>query len=309
MTLIYNFGIRAYCFLAMLMSRFNKKADLWVKGQRNSIKSIKKHITENDEYVWFHCSSLGEFEQGRPVIEQYKKTFPKDKIALSFFSPSGYEIRKNYPLADLVFYQPPETRKNAKTLISLLKPKKVFFVKYEFWHHYLKELSDKQIPTYLFSAIFRPNQIFFKWYGTWFKKILTRFDLIFVQNKASLDLLKAHKLNKVELSGDTRFDRVAEIAAKPNSMPLVKTFVDNKFCIVCGSTWPKDEALIFEFIEKNKHANIKYILAPHEVNEEHLNQIKTHQTEDMIRYSELNQENATKAKVLLIDTIGLLSSL
>lgn len=307
MKLIYSFSILLYSRLVAIASFFNKKAKLRYEGVKESFGIIKKFNANN--VIWFHCASVGEFEQGRPLIEKLKKEKPKYKIAISFFSPSAYELRKNYELADLVFYLPNDSKRNSKKLIKLLKPSIVVFVKYEFWHWYLSELKNNKIPTYLISGIFRESQIFFKPYGKFYRKILLNFTHLFVQNKTSSELLKSINIQNVTVAGDTRFDRVSELAKNKKSYPIIESFVNNNLVFIAGSTWKKDEEIIFNFINNTEKENIKYIIAPHEISSENINRIKRTSTKKTILYSKANSSNVVDARVLIIDNIGMLSSL
>ena len=267
---------------------------------------MKQKIDPNARYVWFHAASLGEFEQGRPVIEQLKKEKPDTKILLTFFSPSGYEIRKNYALADIVSYLPLDTASAAKKFVEMLNPSKAIFIKYEFWPNYLQALKAAGIPVYSISAIFRPGQIFFRWYGQWYKKLLGGIDHIFVQDKASLDLLKTHGVDKVSIAGDTRFDRVADLAAQAKTIPLVEAFVkDTEKVIVAGSSWPKDEELLVRYLKL--HPDVKMILVPHEIHAAHIMGISKLLNGNFVAYTEATEQNVQTANCLVVDTIGLLS--
>ncbi|MBS1647989.1 MAG: 3-deoxy-D-manno-octulosonic acid transferase [Bacteroidetes bacterium] len=257
--------------------------------------------------VWFHCASLGEFEQGRPVIEQLKKENPEKKIVLTFFSPSGYEIRKDYEWADAVFYLPLDTKKNAKKFITLVKPQQVVFVKYEFWLHYLKELKKQQIATYLISAVFREQQHFFKWYGRIFFTSLTWYQTIFVQDENSFKLLKEKGLKNVQIAGDTRFDRVFEIAQQKKELPIIEAFCAHSKVLIAGSTWKKDEELLLSAFKRiqEKYPNVKLIIAPHEIHASAIMQLKNEVEVSCALYTQTQQ--AASSSVLIIDTIGILS--
>jgi 3-deoxy-D-manno-octulosonic-acid transferase len=314
---IYTIFIHLYSVILRFASVFNRKAGLWVSGRKNIFKKISEIICselgENEQIIWFHCASLGEFEQGRPVIEKIRKysiqstkgqkTF---KILLTFFSPSGYEIQKNYTGADFIFYLPTDTRSNAKHFVEMLPLRTAFFVKYEFWFNYLIELKDKNVPTYLVSAAFREDQYFFKFYGVWARKQLHCFTYFFLQDAASQTLLNRFGFINTTLSGDTRFDRVFEITQNKKMFPLIKLFAGNCNVIVAGSTWEKDEILVC----KLKSENCKLILAPHVVNEKRvLSIIKLLRGRNTVRYSQANEENVSGAEVLIIDNIGMLSSI
>ena len=256
MHLIYTIFIHFYLLVIRLGSLFNPKAKLWVEGRKNifdelksKIQNSRKNINERSNSIWVHCASLGEFEQGRPLIEKLKKNDGSLKIILTFFSPSGYEIRKNYMGADYVFYLPMDTSSNAKKFIEIIDPKAVFFIKYEFWFNYLNELKRRNIPTYLISGIFRNEQHFFKFYGSWFRKQLSCFSHFFVQDEHSKELLNSIEYKNVAVVGDTRFDRVAEISGNVKSISLVQLFKQNHPLIIAGSTWPEDEKIIADWIQ------------------------------------------------------------
>lgn len=303
---IYNIGIAFYAILLKFASFFNQKAKLFTSGRENIFKKIAQKINPNDRPIWFHFASLGEFEQGRPVLEAIKIKQPQQKIIVTFFSPSGYEIRKNYALAD-VFYLPLDTASNAKKFIDLVNPKQAIFTKYEFWYHYFKTLNDRKIPLYLISGIFRPNQAFFKWYGGFYRNILKNVSHFFVQNNDSVTLLNSIGITAVSLSGDTRFDSVYENAKNPKKIELIEKFCGNSNVFIAGSTWLPDEKLLFSLIEK--HPDWRIIIAPHEVDEQHINEIeKLFPT--ATKFSSLNtQYTISNTNILIIDNIGMLSSL
>ncbi len=263
----------------------------------------------SERRIWIHCASLGEFEQGRPLIEAFKKQHPEYKIVLTFFSPSGYEVRKDYDQADYVLYLPMDSRKNAKRFLEIINPSLAIFVKYEFWYHYLNTLKQKQTPTILVAAAFRKEQAFFKWYGGLFRKILNCYNYIFVQDKTSADLLENIQLKKnVIIAGDTRYDRVAAIAKTAQNYPLISHFQGNAKLLIAGSTWPDDEQLLkscFHILP----TDWKIILAPHEINKSHIQQILSLYGNDAILYSQLDINHHPQQKILIIDNIGMLSSL
>lgn len=315
---LYNFGILLYSFLVKIASLFNPKAKLFVSGRKNIFATIERQIDSRHRHIWFHFASLGEFEQGRPVLEKLKENAPERRIVVTFFSPSGYEIRKNYALATGVFYLPLDTRKNAAELIRLINPEIAVFTKYEFWHHYFKTLHDRQIPLFIISGIFRPQQLFFKWYGSFYRNILKQVSHFFVQNEESVSLLQSIHLHNVSLSGDTRFDRVAENAASPKDFHLIRNFCGSSPVLVAGSTWAEDEELLKSLIEEQP--DWKFIIAPHEINASHLDQI-IRLLPGILRYTTLQESTAqhpdaenspaaaaAEARVLLIDNIGMLSS-
>lgn len=308
MVLFYNLSIRLYVLLIRIAAFFNPKAKQWVVGRKNVFAKLQEEINGEEDIVWFHSASLGEFEQGRPVIESFKEKYPNSKILLTFFSPSGYEVRKNYEGADYIFYLPPDFARNAKRFMDIVNPKMAFFIKYEFWHHYLKELKKRNVPTYIFSTIFRPDQLFFKGYGSFHRKMLSAFTHLFVQNQESVDLLKRIGLSNVTLTGDTRFDRVYTIATNSKTLPNVEGFAQGKEVLIAGSTWPKDEENIIRYLNETKNS-YKYIIAAHEVDEDHINNITSKIQKSWVRYTKATKEEIDAAEVLVIDCIGVLSSL
>jgi 3-deoxy-D-manno-octulosonic-acid transferase len=308
MRLLYSLIIRLYIIGIYLFSLFDKKAGLWLAGRKGIFKKLDEAINGKDKILWFHAASLGEFEQGRPVMEAIRKSHPGYKIMLTFFSPSGYEIRKNYQGADYVFYLPIDIKRNAVHFINKVKPLKVFFIKYEYWYHYLKTLNDKKIPVYLVSAIFRKKQIFFRWYGSWYRKMLNYFTHIFVQNDDSLQLLNQYGLEHASKSGDTRFDRVAEIARQTRPIETAEKFCNRQTTVICGSTWEKDEELIIKYINQSG-SQLKFIIAPHEIHQSHVSKIISALKRPYVRFSEANPGQLSEKQVMIIDNIGMLSSL
>ena len=313
MLILYNLGIRVYYLLILIASLFNKKAQLWLKGRKDIFKQIGEKVDPALETIWFHCSSLGEFEQGRPVIESIREALPGKKILLTFFSPSGYEMRKNWPGADYVFYLPIDTGSNAKRFLQIIKPRIVFFVKYEFWYHYLSQLKQSGTRTYLISGIFRNRQIFFRSYGRWFRQIPASFTHLFVQDEESARLLKSIGVTNFTTCGDTRFDRVYSIAQKASHLPVIESFCSGKMTFVAGSTWPPDEEMIVRFVNENR-LPIRFIIVPHEIHENAIRQLIDSIKVKTARYSSLNvsqpmESDINDAEVLVIDIIGILSSL
>ena len=309
MILLYNFSIFIYSLLIKLATPFNVKASQINKGRQLLFKELPFKINHQRPVIWIHCASLGEFEQGRPLIEAIKKDHPNYQIFLTFFSPSGYEIRKNYDLADYIYYLPSDTRSNARRLIKLVNPEKVFFVKYEFWFHYIKELGKKNIPVYLVSAIFRENQLFFKnspW-ARWYRKMLFGFNHFFVQDEQSVKLLSRLGINKVTKAGDTRFDRVAGIAKNGKNLPLIEQFKENHQLVVAGSSWKPDEELLAEFIHLNP--STKFIIAPHETKRGNIDRLINLLKTSVICYTEATLETVKDKQVIIVDTIGILSSI
>ncbi len=308
MKLLYTIAIFFYSTLASLFSLFNKKAKLRMQGLKATQKELAKMSLIKATRIWVHCASLGEFEQGRPIIEQLKKKYPEKKIVLTFFSPSGYEVRRNTQLADYVLYLPYDFKKTAEKFISDIDPEMAIFIKYEFWHWFIQHLKEKKIPTYLASAIFREDQVFFKPYGAFFRKILSNFTGIFVQNEKSLALLESININNGKVAGDTRFDRVLEISKNKKEILKINEFKNNKKLFIAGSTWPPDEAIIVKFININQ-LDLKFIIAPHEIHKAGIDRLKQSITKKVILFSESNLQNISNFDVLIIDSIGFLSSL
>ncbi len=309
MNALYNLTIIAYSVLIRIAAPFNIKAKQLTLGRKRAFPDLEKQIKHDKPIIWVHCASLGEFEQGRPLIEAIKTQHPEYQILLTFFSPSGYEIRKNYNLADYVAYLPADTPKNAKRLISMVNPEKVFFVKYEFWHHYITELKKQNIPLYLVSAIFRDNQLFFKnsVSGRWYRKMLFGFEHLFVQDQHSVDLLKSIGVNNATKAGDTRFDRVAAIARTGKTVPLIEKFKGANRVVVVGSSWRPDEDLLVQYI--NQHPEIKFIIAPHEIKEPNIERLTGQLDNRWARYTKTTEDEVINKQVLIIDTIGLLSTI
>ena len=303
----YNIAIYCYGLALRLAAPFNNRARLWVDGRKNEPNWSKLNL-KSGKRIWFHCASLGEFEQARPLIERLRNERKEDTIILTFFSPSGFEIRKNYEGADLVAYLPLDTPENAGTFIARLKPDLVFFVKYEFWFNYLNQLKNQNIPVILFSAVFRPNQVFFKWYGGLFRQILKTFSHIFVQNNSSKVLLENIGI-KASVANDTRFDRVYQIAQSRKSFPLVELFKSNAKIFIAGSTWQRDEELLIKLINENILPDYKFIIAPHNINPARVDEIINELKPAAVRFSALSAENVVTSKVIVVDNIGNLASL
>ena len=305
--MIYNLTMYILELGIKLAALFSDKPAKMVKGHREVFDLLKSKIDRNAQYIWFHAASLGEFEQGRPLIERIRKEYPQYKILQTFFSPSGYEVRKNYDGADIVCYLPIDTPANAKKFVDLVNPSMVFFVKYEFWHNYLNTLYQKGIPTYSVSSIFRPNQIFFRWYGKSYQQVLKTFAHLFVQNEESKKLLAGIGVKNTTVVGDTRFDRVLDICAAAKQLPLVQKFKGDALTFVAGSSWGPDEDIFIKYF--NAHPEMKLIIAPHVVNDGHLKEIESKLQRSSIRYTQATEENVGKADCLIIDCYGLLSSI
>ena len=305
--MIYNLAMYILELGVKLAALFSEKPAKMVKGHREVFDLLKSKIDRNAQYIWFHAASLGEFEQGRPLIERIRKEYPQYKILQTFFSPSGYEVRKNYDGADIVCYLPIDTPANAKKFIELVNPCMVFFVKYKFWHNYLNTLYQKGIPTYSVSSIFRPNQIFFRWYGKSYQQVLKTFAHLFVQNEESKQLLAGIGVKNTTVVGDTRFDRVLDICAAAKQLPLVQKFKGDALTFVAGSSWGPDEDIFIKYF--NAHPEMKLIIAPHVVNDSHLKEIESKLQRSCVRYTKATEENVQQADCLIIDCYGLLSSI
>lgn len=305
MKLLYNCGIRLMDAGIRCAAPFNDKARLWKEGRRGLFEKLES--LESQRVAWFHAASLGEFEQGRPVIEAFRERCPEYKILVTFFSPSGYEIRKNYSGADCICYLPVDTPKNVRRFMQLVRPEIAVFIKYEFWYNYLKAMKKDGTRLYLISAIFRQDQIFFKPYGSLFRQALGAFTHLFVQDDTSKRLLREIGIDRVSIAGDTRFDRVYTIASNAKNLPEIERFAQNAPVFIAGSTWPPDEELLLTLIDR--YPAIKFIIAPHEIHPSRIEKLRAAIRRPSLRYTELTSEsNLEHAEVLFIDTIGLLSS-
>lgn len=303
--ILYNIGVWVASF-------FSKKVRAMWKGEHRTFRVLREKIDPNAMYIWFHAASLGEFEQGRPIMEAIRREHPGYKILLTFFSPSGYEVRKNYDGADVVVYLPIDTKCNARRFLRLTNPVMAFFIKYEFWSNYLHMLKERHVPTFSVSSIFRPNQIFFRAYGKGYGKVLDCFTHFFVQNEESRDLLKSIGIDCVSVTGDTRFDRVLQIRDAGKSLPIVENFVggtaeDRPHVFIAGSSWPPDEDIFIRYF--NEHRDWKLIIAPHVIGDDHMKQILGKLERKTVRYAEATTENVVGAECLIIDCFGLLSSI
>ena len=305
--MIYNLAMYILELGIKLAALFSDKPAKMVKGHREVFDLLKSKIDRNARYIWFHAASLGEFEQGRPLIERIRKEYPQYKILQTFFSPSGYEVRKNYDGADIVCYLPIDTPSNVKKFVDLVNPCMVFFVKYEFWQNYLNTLYKKGIPVYSVSSIFRPGQIFFRWYGKSYQRVLKTFAHLFVQNEESKTLLAGIGVNHTTVVGDTRFDRVLDICAAAKQLPLVQKFKGDALTFVAGSSWGPDEDIFIPYF--NAHPEMKLVIAPHVVSDGHLKEIESKLQRSCIRYTQATEENVGQADCLIIDCYGLLSSI
>ena len=312
---MYSIGIYLYALIVRLVAAFgHRKARAMVRGQHDTWRILREKINPNERYIWFHAASLGEFEQGLPLIERLRREQPARKILLTFFSPSGYEVRKDYKGADVVCYLPFDSPTAARRFIKLARPEMAFFIKYEFWRNYIDVLFKKSIPIYSVSSIFRPGQIFFRWYGRKYARCLRRITHFFVQNERSVELLRGIGVtDNVTIVGDTRFDRVIDIRNIAKSLPVVEQFaqaqdgVPQPFVLVAGSSWQPDEDILLDYV--NRHPEIRLVIAPHVVNEAHIQEIEQKLTTPALRYSKATLENVQNYRVLIIDGYGLLSSI
>lgn len=307
MFFLYNLVLIVAGFCLKIIALFSPKIKLFVDGRKNVFATLQSQIQPGDLTLWFHAASLGEYEQGLPVMEAFRKQYPNHKIVLTFFSPSGYEVRKNNTIADVTVYLPLDTKANAKQFLEIVHPEMVFFIKYEYWPNYLNALKKQDIPTYLISGIFRQNQVFFQWYGGFYRKALDTFRYFFVQNISSKELLKQWGVNNVAVSGDTRFDRVAAILEKDNTLDFIDTFKNNMLTVVVGSSWPKDESLLSDYI--NHSSQVKFIIAPHNIKPEQIEALKNSLTKKTVLFSEKEGQDLTTFDVFIIDTIGILTKI
>ena len=305
--MLYNLAIIIYDIVVHLAATFSRKPRKMMKGHWVVYELLRQQLEKDARYIWFHAASLGEFEQGRPLIEKIRAKYPDYRILLTFFSPSGYEVRKNYRGADIVCYLPFDKPRNVKKFLDLVNPCMAFFIKYEFWRNYLDELHKRRTPVYSVSSIFRRGQIFFKWYGGTYRNVLRNFDHIFVQNERSKRYLSKIGINKVTVVGDTRFDRVLQIRDEAKDLPLVELFKNNTMTFVAGSSWQPDEDLFIEYF--NRHPEVKLIIAPHVIDENHLVEIIRKLKRPYVRYTRADEKNVRKADCLIIDCFGLLSSI
>ncbi|MFY7738990.1 MAG: 3-deoxy-D-manno-octulosonic acid transferase [Flavobacterium sp.] len=308
MLFLYNLIIILASQVVKLLALFSPKMKLFIDGRKEVFSILKSKVNTTYKTIWFHAASLGEYEQGLPVIEKIKAQYPNHKIVVTFFSPSGYEVRKNNTVADATVYLPLDTKSNAQKFIKAINPELVFFIKYEYWPNYLNELKKLQIKTYLISGIFREKQAFFKWYGGFYRNALKTFEYFFVQNESSKNLIRSIGFNNVKVSGDTRFDRVVAILERDNSLDFIEQFKDNKTTIVIGSSWPKDENLLVNYIN-NAPNNLKFIIAPHNIKSEQIANLKLQITKSTILFSEKNNVDLSNFNVFIIDTIGILTKI
>lgn len=304
---IYDLAINILPAGVKLLACFKEKEKKLVNGQKDVFSYLEQNIDQKASYIWFHASSLGEFEQGRPMIEKIKKELPDSKIILTFFSPSGYEVRKNYPLADLICYLPFDTKSNVNRFLNIVNPQKAIFIKYEFWLNYLEALHKRGIPTYIISAIFRSRQLFFKPHGGWYRRMLHYFNHLYLQDQNSKQLLNSIGIEQVTVCGDTRFDRVIDIKNQAKEIPLIESFAQDQKVLIAGSSWAKDEDIFIDYF--NKRENIKLIIAPHEIHESHLKEIESKLKRPFKRFSQLDSSEIQNTDCIIIDCFGMLSSI
>ena len=307
MYFLYNIVVHIIILVLSVVALFSDKIKHFVQGRKGTFEYLKEHLSKDDRVIWFHTASLGEFEQGLPIIEQCKKEYPGHKILVSFFSPSGYEVKKDTQVADLVCYLPMDTQSNMKRFMELVHPELAIFVKYEFWPNTLNLLKKHHIPTLLVSGIFREQQHFFKGYGAFMRKSLKAFNHFFVQNQASKSLLNGIGFENVTISGDTRYDRVVEILDRDNTLDFMERFKNGSLCLVAGSTWPEDQALLVDYINSSARQDLKVVIAPHKIQPEQLEKLKSSIAKKVVFYSDLELESIADAEVLIVDTIGLLT--
>ena len=305
--MLYSFGIEIILLFVRVLALFSKKTAHFLKVRANSLETIQSKISVNDQVLWFHCASLGEFEQARPLIESCKKDFPNHRIALTFFSPSGYEVQKNYAFADVVTYLPLDRKKSVLRFIEALRPQVLFLIKYEFWPNLISELQKQKIPVFSVASIFREQQLFFKPWGFYMKNILKKIDFFFVQNEASQKLLSSVGIENTLVIGDTRTDRVLDILNQDNTNETIADFIQDQYCFVVGSSWPEDVAILSKTIDSK--SNLKTIIAPHNVDEASLCQVELSYHKTVIRWSDLSQQKKEDADILLIDCIGILTKI
>lgn len=309
MLFLYQIIILFVAQLLKLVALLNPKIKLFVEGRKVVFQTLQESITPSEKTIWFHAASLGEYEQGLPIMEAVKKIYPSHKIILTFFSPSGFEVKKNNTVADVTVYLPLDTISNAKQFLDLVHPEKVFFIKYEFWPNYLKELKNQNIKIYLISGIFRENQAFFKWYGGFYRNALQAFDYFFVQNDSSKKLIQRLGFDNVMISGDTRFDRVMNILERDNSLDFMDEFcTTNSKIIVIGSSWPKDEELLISYINQ-ADATVKFVIAPHNIKTDQIITLKSQLRKKTILFSEKDSDDVSNYAVFIIDTIGILTKI
>ncbi|OIQ22581.1 MAG: 3-deoxy-D-manno-octulosonic acid transferase [Flavobacterium sp. MedPE-SWcel] len=307
MHFLYNILTHLAIPIVKIAALFSPKMKLFIEGRKTVFDTLASKIKPDDKTIWFHAASLGEYEQGLPVMEKIKAKYPTHKIIVTFFSPSGYEVRKNTKAADVVIYLPLDTKANAQKFMELAHPELVFFIKYEFWPNYLNEIKKRNIEAYLISGLFREKQVFFKWYGGFYREALKAFNHMFVQYESSKKLLHNIGFTNVTVSGDTRYDRVSEILDRDNSLPFIEEFIDSKTTLVFGSSWPKGEAMFADFINSSK--NTKCIIAPHTIGDDHISEIQKSITKKTVLFTEMEGKNLADYDVFIINTIGILGKI
>lgn len=310
MNIIYNIALIKIRVLFFILKFFSSKIKSFINERKNVFEILENNISNANKHIWIHVASLGEYEQGLPVFKEIKALYKNHKIVISFFSSSGYEVKKNDSIGDLTIYLPIDTNSNSKKFISIVKPEIVFFVKYEFWPNYLKNLKKNNVPTYLIAGAFRKNQWFFKWYGKGFLSLLkSTFTHFFVQNNSSLELLNENNIYNVSLMGDSRFDRVNSLLNQNNTIENIKSFINNKICIVAGSTWTQDESLIIDYLKSSNKENLRWIIAPHQIDLSKINAFQKKLNSRSILLSNLDKINSKDFKILIIDCVGILTKI
>lgn len=305
MQLLYSTLTAVFEKVLPVSGLFSGKMKQFVKGRKTVFQTLKSQVSHSDKTIWFHCASLGEYEQGLPVMEAVKEKYLHHKLVVSFFSPSGYENKKNSSIGDVTVYLPLDTKSNVKKFLNLVKPEMVFFVKYEFWPNYLLELNRRSIPTFLISGLFRKNQLFFKPLGSWMRNVLKTFTHIFVQDEKSKQLLETISIQEVTVSGDTRYDRVSKQIEENNTLDFIESFKSDSICIVAGSTWTEDEEILIDYINQS-HENVKFIIAPHNLKIEQIKAFKNKILKKTVCFSEMDGKRLNDFNVFILDTIGLL---
>ncbi|WP_010518616.1 3-deoxy-D-manno-octulosonic acid transferase [Croceivirga radicis] len=306
MSFLYNLSLYLVAAVLRVVALFNPKIKLFVAGRKNTFELLEQNLNPTDKVIWMHAASLGEYEQGLPILEKLKTNYPDHKFLLTFFSPSGYEVKKGKTPADIETYLPLDTKENARKIVALVKPKMTIFIKYEVWPNLLSQLKEQQCPTLLVSGIFNQKQVYFKSYGGFLRKALENFDYFFVQDQNSIELLRRIGYTNSSISGDSRYDRVTQIVEQNNSLEFMDAFLQGKNCIVAGSTWPPGEALLADYINKDK-SNYKFVIAPHNIKEQHVESIVNSLKVPKMKYSELDLEAIGQTKVLILDTVGILT--
>ena len=308
MYFLYNIAITIAWYILKIPALFNRKIALFISGRKQVFPYLEDCISKNDSVIWMHTASLGEFEQGLPLLQKLKATYPEYKFLVTFFSPSGFEVKKNSKEADFITYLPFDTVRNVDRFLSTIAPKLAIFVKYEIWPNYFKKLQEQNIPILLISGIFNNKQVYFKYHGGFMRGALRRVSHFFVQNNTSEELLRSININNVSVTGDTRFDRVSEILERDNVLPFMTAFKEHHLCIVAGSSWPEDEELLLATFQSTPES-VKFVIAPHDIKEDHIQKLQAASNQKTILYSEMNQKDLANYRILIIDTIGLLTKI